>query len=247
MISLAIAAACVQAIDGSIPITQLMFGQFLAQLLCSVPCLAYRRTLPKVTSERNGGVSGVVVAKYIAHVMFYISTTMAPAGVVQAMFNSATTIVCMVRDLYVRKGCRSSIALPISLCLIGLVMTSQPEFLGFPAGRDASLTSWYISPCQHTSVSNNHRGITTTNSSTMEPVSKGLPTKTPSINYSRLLTTVNPTTTAVVSTSSGIVGYSLSVGAGALQGVSFMICSTQLTDTHPNVVSFWCGSVNSVV
>ena len=145
-IGLSLSSAAVQLLNGAVPELQLNLWRFLAQfLLTGVFCLIEQPDL-LIPKEHWLNLAGIVLTMNVYNTCLYTAAKLLPLGTLEGMY--LTFVICVNGFITaLRKLKTSTIVISIVVCISGVVLLSQPEFMFVRAGLFRYPPTNYTSVC----------------------------------------------------------------------------------------------------
>lgn len=233
---------CAQALGESIPGFQLNLWRFSAQFVFCLPIILYRHKTEIFVIRGVIPYLALVCLSYsVANWTYYGSSRYQPVGAVGCMHPSIYLLSTAIVAFAITREFRLYLAVAVIVCIIGVVLATQPEFLFKVDHSDAYIV--------HPFCPQKHIGHKTLNgipdrqvidsNDTYEQISRSSPDFEFEFNAS-----VDVDNSGWIHESQGdiVLGYVyITVTPLILTLVTFVV-GGKLSDTDPFVTSFWIGA-----
>ena len=213
-------AACAQALAGFIPEFELNLIRFSVLLLLVIPVILVKQLSIKVSRPYIPWL-GITCLMYNAYNVFYYGAAIyLPLSAVGGISRSFMLIIVAVLTLFTSKECSFPIVISVVLCITGMVLIAQPQFMFHNILPEAELTApRYQSVCLQGSGSVND--ISNTSDTSVPPLAS------------------NPQITSDVPDTNNALGYTFLFISSFAASIIYFVVNRKLRDVAGLVVTFW--------
>lgn len=254
-IGMVVGTACAQALGGTIPPFELNLWRYLAHVFLSILALTIMREKP-IPEKRHWlwiGLVGLFSSGF--NLLYYTASTYLPLGIVGGLNPSLVIIIIAFVTLVISRECTLGVAAAVILCVLGILMVVQPEFMFSKLFPEQSVSSVYKPLCTTTCMDIPNGTELNVSAKPLLASSQGEVTLvTVDIRNGTVLNVPSNNTEALhpendlmnENISSATTGYILLSAGSIAVSISHLLVNKKLYDSKTLAFSLWIGATGTV-